>query len=119
MATQSEPPKKKLLDRVRTVLREKHYSIHTEHAYVNWIKRFILFHKTEQGSVRHPRDMAALEIKAFLTHLAVDRRVAASTQQQALSALLFLYHEVLDQDPGAVVMLRPTTWLHPLGGSGV
>ena len=107
MPAQSERPKQKLLDQVRTVLREKDYSIHTEHSYVNWIKRFILFHRTEQGSVRHPRDMAAPEIETFLTHLAVDGRIAAATQQQALSALLFLYHEVLNQDPGVVVMLRP------------
>ncbi|MCP4535600.1 MAG: integron integrase [Chloroflexi bacterium] len=107
MAAQSERPKQKLLDQVRAVLREKYYSIHTEHTYVNWIKRFILFHKTEQDSFRHPQDMAAPEIKRFLTHLAVDRRIAASTQQQALSALFFLYHEVLDRDPGVVVMLHP------------
>ncbi len=102
MAVQFEQPRQKLLDQVRAVLREKHYSIHTEHAYVDWIKRFILFHDK-----RHPRDMAAPEIETFLTHLAVDRRVAASTQQQAFSALLFLYHEVLDKDPGAVVTLHP------------
>lgn len=102
MTAQSERPRQKLLDQVRTILREKHYSIHTEHSYVNWIKRFILFHHK-----RHPRDMAAPEIETFLTHLAVERRIAAATQQQALSALLFLYHEVLEQDPGAVVMLRP------------
>ncbi len=105
MTTQPEQPK--LLDQARAALREKHYSIHTEHTYVDWMRRFILFHKTEQGSFRHPREMGAAEIEAFLTHLAVDRRIAASTQQQALSALLFLYHQVLDQDPGAVVMLRP------------
>jgi integron integrase len=84
---------KKLLDRVRDVIRLKHYSIRTERAYVDWIKRFILFHDT-----RHPSTMGVAEIEAFLTHLAVERRVAASTQNQALSALLFLYRHVLAID---------------------
>ena len=98
----TERPKPKLLDQARAALREKHYSIHTEHSYIDWMRRFILFHNK-----RHPREMAAPEIEAFLTHLAVDRCVSAATQQQALSALLFLYREVLDQDPGVVAMLRP------------
>jgi len=80
----SHPPKK-LLDQVRDAIRLKHYSIRTEETYVDWIKRFILFH----GGKRHPRHMGTPEIEAFLTHLAVDRKVAASTQNQALSALLF------------------------------
>jgi integron integrase len=84
---------KKLLDRVRDVMRLKHYSIRTEDTYVDWIKRFILFHDK-----RHPVEMDIAEIEAFLTHLAVDRRVAASTQNQALSALLFLYRHVLGKD---------------------
>lgn len=84
---------KKLLDQVRDAIRRKHYSIRTEEAYVSWIKRFILFHNK-----RHPREMGAPEIEAFLTHLAVERRVAASTQNQALSAILFLYREVLRID---------------------
>ena len=71
---------------MRTVIRRKHYSIRTEEAYVLWIKRFILFHNK-----RHPNEMSAPEIEAFLTHLAVDLNVAASTQNQALNALLFLY----------------------------
>jgi site-specific recombinase XerD len=75
---------------VRWHLRVKHYSIRTEEAYTDWIRRFILFHRK-----RHPIDMGEQEIAAFLTHLAVDRHVAASTQNQALSALLFLYQEVL------------------------
>jgi len=83
----------RLLDRVRQAIRLKHYSIRTEEAYVNWIKRFILFHNK-----RHPKDMGAPEIETFLTHLAVDLNVAASTQNQALSALLFLYREVLKKD---------------------
>ncbi len=84
---------KKLLDRVREAIRLKHYSIRTEEAYVYWIKRYIFFHNK-----RHPREMGAPEIEAFLTHLAVKENVAASTQNQALSALLFLYREVLHQD---------------------
>lgn len=83
-------PKKKLLDQVREVIRLKHYSIRTEEAYVNWIRRYILFHNK-----RHPREMGSLEIEAFLTHLAVNENVAASTQNQAFNALLFLYREVL------------------------
>ncbi len=87
------PPKTpKLLDQVRGKIRLKHYSIRTEQAYVDWIRRFILFHNK-----RHPTDMGASEVEAFLTHLAVKGKVAASTQNQARSALLFLYKEVLDQ----------------------
>jgi integron integrase len=82
----------RFLDRVRWHLRLKHYSIRTEQAYVDWIRRFILFHDK-----RHPETMGEEQISAFLTHLAVDRHVAASTQNQALSALLFLYQEVLDR----------------------
>jgi integron integrase len=82
-----------LLDQVRDAIRRKHYSIRTEEAYVNWIKRFILFHDK-----RHPKDMGVPEIEAFLTYLAVDRNVAASTQNQALSAILFLYREVLNRE---------------------
>jgi len=81
----------RLLDLVRARLRLKHYSIRTEKSYVGWIKRYILFHDK-----RHPRDMGKREIEAFLSALALDRNVAASTQNQALSALLFLYREVLE-----------------------
>ncbi|MFH1661159.1 MAG: integron integrase [Pseudomonadota bacterium] len=86
----STPQPPKLLDQVRDRIRVKHYSIRTETQYLQWIRRFILFHDK-----RHPRDMGAAEVEAFLTHLAVEGRVAASTQNQALSALLFLYREVL------------------------
>ena len=85
--------KPKLLDQVRQKTRLKHYSIRTEQAYVDWIRRFILFHNK-----RHPTEMAEPEIEAFLTHLAVDRKVASSTQNQAFSALLFLYREVLGKE---------------------
>lgn len=84
------PTAPKLLDKVRDRIRVKHYSIRTETQYVQWIKRFILFHDK-----RHPLDMGAGEVEAFLTHLAVAGKVSASTQNQALSAVLFLYREVL------------------------
>ncbi len=80
----------KLLDQVRGKIRLKHYSIRTEQSYVDWIRRYILFH-----GKHHPKDMGAQQVEAFLTHLAVEGRVAASTQNQAKSALLFLYREVL------------------------
>ena len=80
----------KLLDRLRHALRTKHYSYRTEQAYVGWVRRFILFHRK-----RHPQEMGGSEIEQFLTHAAVDGRVAASTQTQALCALLFLYKHVL------------------------
>ena len=89
----SSPTQPKLLDQVRAKIRVKHYSIRTEQAYVDWIKRFIVhFDK------RHPRDLGAVDVEAFLTHLAVERQVAASTQNQAKSAILFLYREVLAQE---------------------
>ena len=88
MQNTNTPPK--LLDQVRDRIRVKHYSIRTEKLYVQWIKRFILFH-----GKRHPQEMGAAEVEAFLTHLAVAGMVSASTQNQALSALLFLYKEVL------------------------
>jgi integron integrase len=88
MQNKNTPPK--LLDQVRDRIRVKHYSIRTEAQYVQWIKRFILFH-----GKRHPTEMGAAEVEAFLSHLAVEGKVSASTQNQALSALLFLYKEVL------------------------
>lgn len=91
MEANTPPPK--LLDQVRDLIRVKHYSIRTETQYLQWIRRFILFH-----GKKHPRDMGAPEVEAFLTHLAVSRDVAAATQNQALSALLFLYREVLGID---------------------
>jgi integron integrase len=82
----------KLLDQMRHVLRLKHLSFRTEEAYVAWVRRFILFHKK-----RHPKDMGAAEIRAFLSYLATHEHVAASTQNSALNALLFLYRHVLRQ----------------------
>ena len=87
-----ETPPARLLDRVRWHLRVKRYSIRTEKAYLDWIKRFILFHQK-----RHPAEMGENEIAAFLSHLAINRNVAAATQNQALSALLFLYRQVLER----------------------
>ncbi len=87
--------KPRLLDQVRTRIRYLHYSYKTEQSYVQWIRRFILFHNK-----RHPKDMGAEEITAYLNYLANQRHVAASTQNQALNAVLFLYKEVLHQDPG-------------------
>ena len=81
----------KLLDEVRNTLRVHHYAMKTEKSYMQWIKRFILFHKK-----RHPKDMGKLEVEAFLTWLAVKRQVAPSTQNQALQAILFLYRKVLN-----------------------
>jgi hypothetical protein len=82
-----------LLEQVRQKIRRKHYSLRTEQAYLDWIRRFILHH-----GKRHPTQMGAGEVEAFLTHLASVRGVAASTQNQAKSALLFLYGEVLAID---------------------
>ena len=75
---------------MRHAIRVRHYAIRTESAYVDWAKRFILFH-----GKRHPAEMGAAEVEAFLTHLAIERHVAASAQNQAKAALLFLYKEVL------------------------
>lgn len=80
----------RLLDQVRICIRARHYSLRTEEAYVQWVRRFILFH-----GKRHPRELGADEVTAFLSHLAVGRQVSASTQNQALAALLFLYKNVL------------------------
>jgi integron integrase len=110
----SNPPK--LLDQVRQILRTKHYSYRTEQTYIDWIKRFILFHHK-----RHPRDMGSDEVQAYITYLANERHVAASTQNQALSAIMFLYKYVLQQEldlpteilrPGRPVRL-PTVLSHP------
>jgi len=85
--------KSPLLEKVRDQMRLRHYSLRTEESYVHWIKRFILFH-----GKRHPAEMAEREITAFLTYLAAEKNVAASTQNQALAAILFLYKQVLNQE---------------------
>jgi integron integrase len=89
--------KPKLIDRLRAACRVRHYSLRTEDAYAAWVVRFVRFHR-----LRHPLDMGAAEINAFLTHLAVEGHVSASTQNQAFSALLFLYQKVLEVDPGRI-----------------
>jgi integron integrase len=86
-------PAPRLLDRLHEAIRQRHYSRRTEEAYAHWIKRFIFFH-----GKRHPSDLGEVEVTAFLNHLAVQRNVAASTQNQALSALLFLYNNVLGKE---------------------
>ena len=91
--SQTVRPKVRLLDQVRETIRRKHYSLRTEATYIDWIKRYIFFHQK-----RHPAEMGAPEMEQFLNYLAVKRQVAASTQNQALSALVFLYREVLHQD---------------------
>jgi integrase len=93
VSTRSDPGKIKLIDRVREAIRVKHYSLRTEQTYIDWIKRFIIFH-----GKRHPGEMGADEVRDFLSDLAVKQNVAASTQNQAFSALLFLYREVLKRE---------------------
>ena len=80
----------KLLDRMRAEIRVRHYSIRTEETYLDWARRFILYHNKQ-----HPKDLGADEVQAFLSYLALERNVSSSTQNQAKSALLFLYREVL------------------------
>ncbi|MGJ8670803.1 MAG: integron integrase [Oceanococcus sp.] len=89
-----EPPPPKLLDQLREQIRIRHYSVRTEETYVQWVRRFILFHRKQ-----HPRDMGKREIESFLSYLALGKRVSASTQNQAMSALLFLYRQVLGMEP--------------------
>ena len=96
-----ESPPRKLLDQVRDTIRLKHYSYRTEQTYVGSNRRSIHFHQK-----RHPKDMGKPEVEAFLTHLAVERNVAASTQNQALSAILFLYNNVLNQELGKLDAIR-------------
>lgn len=90
---------KKLLEQLADILRTKHYSYRTEETYVDWVRRYILFHDK-----KHPNSMGATEIQAFLAHLATERNVAASTQNQALSAILFLYREVLHKEIEPVII---------------
>jgi integron integrase len=91
----SKTKKPRLLDQVRTAIRTKHYSYRTEEAYISWIRQFILFHNKH-----HPADMSEIEVNAFLNYLATRRRVSASTQTQALCAIVFLYRHVLGRELG-------------------
>jgi site-specific recombinase XerD len=93
--TRRQPQPPKLLEQARAVIRARHYSLRTKETYLGWMKNFILFH-----GKRHPRDMGTQEVQQFLSHLAVEGHVAASTQSQALSAIVFLYQQVLNQDIG-------------------
>jgi site-specific recombinase XerD len=104
---------KKLLDQVREKIRLLHYSYKTEQAYVEWIKRFIFFHNK-----RHPNEMGAAEVEKFLTYLAIERRVSASTQNQAMHAVLFLYREILHKDLGNINALRAKKTVHVCGDGG-
>ncbi len=102
MPDPSSPKPKKLLDQLRDAIRLKHYSYSTEKTYLHWVRRYILYHNK-----RHPAEMGIAEIEAFLTHLAKDEHVSASTQNQALNALLFLYRNVLQVElPGPLHALR-------------
>ncbi len=87
--------KPKLMDQIKATMRIKHYSLKTEKSYVQWIRRYIFFHKK-----RHPHEMGALEVEKFLSCLAVEQHVSASTQNQALNALVFLYKHVLNKELG-------------------
>jgi integrase-like protein len=89
--------KPKLLDQVRQLIRLRHYSLRTEDAYIGWIRRYVLFH-----GKRHPRELDEKHVSQFLTSLAINGRVAAATQNQALNALLFLYKEVLQHELGFI-----------------
>src|SRR5215475_16182886 len=89
MSGAGQPPRLLVIARER--IRTRHLSLRTEQAYLQWMRRYVAFH-----GQRHPRELAAPEVERFLTHLAVERRVSAATQNQALQALLFLYREVLD-----------------------
>ncbi len=104
--TSSAPKKeKKLLDQYSEVLRNLHYSARTEKTYISWVRKYILYHNK-----RHPREMGTRQINEFITSLANQKNIAASTQNQAISAVLFLYRHVLliDLDEKALVSIRPT-----------
>jgi len=96
---------KKLLDQYRDAMRVRHYSQRTEETYISWVRQFIIYHKK-----RHPREMGVEEINAFITHLVNQRNIAASTQNQALSSILFLYRHVLgiELNENALIPLRPS-----------
>ena len=128
-------PKARLFDQVREVMRFHHYSLRTEKAYRQWMRRFLVFHRrptpgpSEEGNGkgrwRHPNEMGAPEVVEFLTHLAVAGNVAASTQNQALNALVFLYEQVLQRPLGGdfeeadvVRTRRSGTALGNVGGDG-
>lgn len=94
----SRPQKSPLMEEARQLMRMRHMSIRTEEAYLRWIEKFLRFHRQQRGRWVHPAEMADREINQFLTHLAIERKVVASTQNQAFSALLFLYTQVLKKE---------------------
>ena len=102
-------PKLKLLDQVREVLRYYHYAYRTEQTYCDWIKRYLKYYSYS----KHPREMGATEVERFLSHLATNGKVAASTQRQALNALVFLYRDVLDIELGDIAHIRSKKQRHP------
>ena len=102
MVENASEHKSRFLETVRDVTRRKHYSIRTEESYVDWIRRFILFH-----GKRHPAEMGEKEISEYLTHLAVKSKVAASTQNQAMNAIVFLYRDVLKKELGEFPEIEP------------
>ena len=104
LPTPSLPRPKKLLDRYSEALRNLHYSLRTEETYIAWVRQFILYHNK-----RHPAEMGVAEINDFVTHLVNQKSVAASTQNQAISAILFLYRNVLQVqlDEAALLPIRP------------
>jgi len=93
--------KPKLMDQIKAAIRTKHYSLKTEKSYMQWVRRYIYFHNK-----RHPNEMGALEVQRFLSYLAVAQRVSASTQNQALNALVFLYKHVLKKELGSIDAIR-------------
>jgi hypothetical protein len=95
LARPNDSHEPRFLDQVANACRVKHLAYRTEQSYVSWVKRIILFH-----GKRHPQEMGPIEVRAFLTHLAVNRTVSASTQNQALNAIAFMYREVVRRDPG-------------------
>ena len=90
-----------MLEQLRTVLRVKHYSYRTEKSYINWVRRFIYFHDK-----KHPQTMGTYEVRAYLNYLAQHENVSASTQNQALNALVFLYKHVIQQELGSIDAVR-------------
>jgi len=99
----------KLMDQIREVLRYYHYAYRTEQTYCKWIKRYLKFH----GMKRHPREMGAREVERYLSHLATEGKVAASTQRQALNALVFLYRDVLGVELGEIAAIRSKRFRQP------
>jgi len=106
---QSQPKKSPFLEKTRQLMRPRNMSIRTEEAYLRWIEEYLRYFKDRNGEWIHPSEMGNSEVNRFLTHLAVDRKVAASTQNQAFSALLFLYTQVLEMknEINAVRAKRP------------